>query len=604
MVIVRIRMTFAVALVLVLTATGLWGAGGADESAAAEKEMVTDPTTGEQVLKPEYGGTLTFAVKLEPPSADPAFGSGASRGVDGVAEKLGILNWGADRDEFDLTGFYYALSDYQGHLAESWDMPDDTTINFHIRQGVHWHDKAPMNGRELDAYDVEYNFHRILGLGSGFTEPPAAFSGALAGMAEQFESVTATDKWTVVFKLKQPQVADAVTKAIIGDWGVFMMPPEVIKEHGHVKDWRNLVGTGPYMLTDWVDGSSMTWEKNPDYWKFDEKYPENRLPYIDQIRGLIMKEDATILATLRTGKFDYVGLVGAAEMIYIPERESVGKTNPEIEFYPYSGRSESAFVFNMSEDKPPFNDVRVRQAMQMALDLETINNTFFKGHAKWKPHGQLGDAVKGYNTPFEEWPEEVKKTYMYDPEGAEALLDAAGYSRGTDGTRIAVALEHYEMFLLDYTQVAAAFWADIGVDVQVTVAERSVSMAHARDHTYGDMTTAIAGSDVYPPLVPFGWAHSESAWRPSGLHDPAYDALYKVARDATTVEEQQRAVKEADMWLIKNHIFVWGPTAPKFTAVQPWVKGYNGENWLGFDDRMALFSRLWFDNELKEAMGR
>ncbi len=586
-------------LTLTLVVTAFWVG-----SAFADSHMVTDPTTGMMVTAPEYGGTLTFVMKIEPPSADPAFGAGSSRGADGVAEKLGIMNWGIDRDEWDFTGFSFPLSVYKGQLAESWEMPDATTIVFHIRQGVHWHDKAPMNSREFDAYDVEYNYHRYLGLGSGFTEPPAGYAGALKGMTI-FESVEATDKWTVVVKLKQPQVGGSVTQTLIGDWPVFMMPPEVIKQHGHVKDWRNLVGTGPWMMTDWVDGSSMTWEKNPDYWGFDEKYPENRLPYIDQLRGLIMTEDATILATLRTGKSDYVGLAGAAEMLRIKDRESLRRTNPEIEFYPWAARSESAFAFNMGggEERPPFNDVRVRQAMQMALDLETINNTFFKGYAKWKPRGLLGDAVLGYNTPFEEWPEEVKKTYTYDLEGAEALLDEAGYPRGPDGMRFTVDLEHYDFFLLDYTQIAAAYWAEIGVDVEITVADRTTHLAHVREHTYGDMATWIAGSDPYGPLLPLEWCYSETAWNPPNLNDPKYDLLYEAARDATTIEEQQRAVKEAEMYLIKNHIYVWGPINPAFNAIQPWVIGFNGELMLGRDDRKALLARLWIDSELKKEMG-
>ena len=63
-----------------------------------------------------------------------------------------------------------------------------------------------------------------------------------------------------------------------------MYPPEVIEEHGDVTDWRNLVGTGPFELTDWTEGSSITYSKNPGYWGYDEKYPENRLPYVDTLR--------------------------------------------------------------------------------------------------------------------------------------------------------------------------------------------------------------------------------------------------------------------------------------------------------------------------------
>ena len=121
---VTFRTCLAVLAGLALAATGAWAAGEEEQPAAAmEKEMVLDPTTGEMVTAPEYGGTITFVVKLEPPSADPLFGSGASRGPDGVTEKLGIVNWGIDREVYDLTGafFYFRLSVLTGRLAESWE---------------------------------------------------------------------------------------------------------------------------------------------------------------------------------------------------------------------------------------------------------------------------------------------------------------------------------------------------------------------------------------------------------------------------------------------------------------------------------------------------
>ena len=82
-------------------------------------------------------------------------------------------------------------------------MPDDTTFIWNIRQGVHWHDKEPMNGRELDASDIVWNYHRYLGMGD-FTEdgPNAAVSAITWGL--EIESVTATDKWTVEIKLAKP----------------------------------------------------------------------------------------------------------------------------------------------------------------------------------------------------------------------------------------------------------------------------------------------------------------------------------------------------------------------------------------------------------------
>ena len=87
---------------------------------------------------------------------------------------------------------------------------------------------------------------------------------------------------------------------------------------------------------------------------------------------------------------------------------SLKRTNPEIVQWTYRFRSETAVAFNLRE-QAIYNDIRVRQAMQMAIDLETINDTYFMGLAKTKPQAIVGDGRKGFYVPFEEWPEEVKK---------------------------------------------------------------------------------------------------------------------------------------------------------------------------------------------------
>ena len=246
-------------------------------------KYVTDPTTGKVVTAPEYGGTITSAVKEARMSPDIMFSRAGAVTVRGFLEKPSFVNRGIDRAEFPFVGQTAPPFALKGALAESWETPDDTTVILHIRKGVHWHDKPPMNGRELTAQDIEYNYHRLLGnklTGTEFSEAePSAYIEQLASVS--FESITATDKWTVVFELKEPHLG--ALAAILDDWGVYIYPPEVIKEHGDANDWRTLVGTGPFMLTDWVDGSSLTWTKNPDYWGYDEKYPQNRLPYVDEL---------------------------------------------------------------------------------------------------------------------------------------------------------------------------------------------------------------------------------------------------------------------------------------------------------------------------------
>ena len=194
-------------MVLILTATGLWAAGGSDsdDSASAEKEMVTDPTTGKVVTAPEYGGRITYGLVRWFDHSDAWYlGGQAAQYIGLVNEWLGIGDWGINRDEWAWRLLADTpLSFFKGALAESWETPDDTTIIFNIRKGVQWHDKAPMNGRELTAKDVEYNFHRLLGLGKFSEAGPSPLAGGM--QPANYESVTATDDWTVVFKLKKLQ---------------------------------------------------------------------------------------------------------------------------------------------------------------------------------------------------------------------------------------------------------------------------------------------------------------------------------------------------------------------------------------------------------------
>ena len=595
---VRIRMTFAVALilVLVLTATGLWAAGAEEEpAAAAEKEMVLDPTTGKMVEAPRFGGTLTYAERIEPPGTDPWDQGHGPRAVDGVAEKLAIGNWGMDRDEFGFTTRYVPLSAMKPNLAESWQTPDPTTIVINIRPGVRWHNKAPMNGRELTAQDVEYNFHRYTGLGSGFTE----VSPFDPMNAATWESITATDDSTVVFKLKAPR--DDGLYTIVAHWFHFIMPPEVIEQHGDVKDWRNLVGTGPYMLTDWVKGSSLTYTRNPDYWGTDKKYPQNRLPYIDELRRVIMPEQATWLAALRSGKHDITGLAGDTQLGDIGQFESLQRSNPELVWYPWYFRSETSETFNL-HNQSLFNDIRIRQAMQMAIDLETINNTYYKGFAKWQPQGIVGDSLAGFYVPFEEWPEAVKQGYRYDPERAEKLLDEAGYPRGADGIRFKTFLHHLQRFDVGYQEIAVQYWAQIGVDVEIQILDNTPHSGLKTEGNYEGMAAAVLGVDQ-APLPMMSWIHSRRSDYHGGHQDPVMDAKSEAAETAATPEEQQRLVREADMYLIEQQWFIWGPKVPLFNAAQPWIKGYNGEVELGLARAAAIFARIWIDSDLKQEMG-
>ncbi len=578
-------------LTFILMVAALWVSPAA---VAADKKMVTDPSTGKMVTAPEYGGKLTIPRKEEGTNPDLMFTRWVG-GIRGVLEKPTEANWGIDRAEFNFIGYAAPLFALEGALAESWSQPDPLTYIIKVRQGVHWHKKAPMNGRALTAQDIEFNYHRLLGnklTGTEFSEAePSAYTRVLVHVP--FESITATDQGTVVFKLKAPKLGAML--AILDDYAAYIYPPEVIKEHGDATDWRNLVGTGPFMLTDLVEGSSITFTKNPDYWGFDEKYPQNRLPYVDEIRGPLIPEPATYLAALRSGKVDYIGNVTAIRSV--DQAESLKRTNPEIVQW-VSATVSGGTSTGLNVNKPPFDDIRVRQAMQMALDLETINNAYFKGHGDTTPHGQIGDGGTGYFIPFEEWPAELKKVFDYDPEGAKKLLAEASYPKGFKTTY--TLLKRYD---LNYVELIASYWKKIGVDVEIQVQPIAAFAAIRKDRTFEMISHEAGYGTTSSPLLGPSRFLSTGPYNTAAVEDPDYDALYDAAGSATTIEEQQRLVKEADIYPMERHWFVWGPANPLFNAIQPWVKGYNGETRLTAIDQFQVFARLWIDSALKKEMG-
>ena len=581
-------------LTLTLMAAALW------VGPALAAEMVKDPTTGKMVVAPEYGGTITWATASvgDANHVDMWFHHHPGTVVAGVLEKLGIMDWATPRDQFAFRTTYKPLTLYTGHLAESWEQPDPLTMVFKIRKGVKWQNKAPVNGREFTAFDAEYNYHRYTGTGSGFSEHSSYWGGNVG----KLESIKATDKYTLVFKMKQ--VDPLFLGAAVLNLN-FMYAPEVIKEHGDAKDWRNLVGTGPFEITEIVEGSSITWVKNPNYWDVDEKYTENQLPYIDGFKGLIVPDPATRLSLLRSRKVDMLGMpAGYSQLTSMDQVMSLKKTNPEIVLEPMSYRSETSWVFNTQ--KKPFSDVRVRHAMQMALDLRKDGpfDRFHNGLADLTPQGFLGKGFIGYVTNFEDWPEEIKQYYVYDPEGAEKLLDEAGYPRGADGTRFKATMNYgLTQNRLEHDQIAVEYWKKIGVEIKLEGVDGPAYGAKLQDGS-GQFMAFISGyewnpvgqMDTYATVV-------DSPWNVAQVKDPVYDAMHAAMSAAQTLEEQMRASKPIDMYFNIQHWFLWGGRVPHFHAFQPWIVGYNGETELGDMDRNIIFARLWVDSARKKEMG-
>ena len=594
------RKILAVLFGLVLAATGLWAspAGEEEPAAAMEKEMVTDPTTGKVVTAPEYGGTLTYPYVIEYESDPFVVGGAAAYLIGGVNENLARPNWGLAREELAFNGPYVPLFAFTGELAESWETPDPLTYVFHIRQGVHYaldpdsEASRLVGGRELTADDVVYTYQRMTARGD-FTERPTISRTAID---LPWESIEASDKYTVVMRLTEPSIG--ALGAIINEGLHQILPREVIEQYGDYTDWKNVVGTGPVMLTDYVEGASKTWTKNPDYWGFDEKYPENRLPYVDQIRAILIAEQATRISALRSGTIDMIRLSGV-EIRSLDVIKGLQRTNPDIAIWPFYQRSLDAISLN--PQKAPFDDIRVRHALQMALDLETISDTYYGGFADWQPPRFIG--AKGFYTEWEEWPAELKQYYTYDPAGAERLLDEAGYPRGADGVRFKFEHQHRDIGDIGYVEIVAGYWADIGVDVTLSIHEWPTLAANMTERNYESIYGGMARE---APDWAMGLYNSDSVRLSTyvgGVENPVLAATQAAYFGATSIDEQMQPASEHGMEVIRHHYMIWGPMAPGYQASQPWVKGFNGETLNTVQYEQNVLARLWIDQDLKREMG-
>ena len=568
------------------------------------KKYITDPVNGKVYTAPEYGGMITFARQNDASQRGvDLYGRGHTGMTSPVIEKVSRANWALDRSLYSFNvGAITPIFALTHALAESWEWTDDRTLVFDIRPGVTWHNRAPMSGRALTAAAVAFAYQRLIGnkmAGTEFSEAdPSPVVGTLG--AFPWESIEATDDSTLVMKFTSP--APFVSLENILDYNYAgIQSPEIIREKGGILDWRDdLIGTGPFIMTEWTFGENFAYEKNPDYWAMDLKYPDNPIPYIDTLRGFVITEGATRQAGLRSAKIDFVGQPGTTQMQNIDQVLSLARTNPELVLYEWSNRSNNSFILNKS--KPPFDDIRVRRAMQMALDLDTMTAAYFSGYADTEPRGQLDKqwAKSGYVVPYEEWPEELKGYYAYNKEAAEALLDEAGYERDENGIRFKTTFMHFDRWPMAWSELVASYWDQIGVKINLVTPAAAEHNAKQRAGEFDIVPTAT--SNRADPVMNVWRFYEGSPWNPTISH-PDYNAWWEAAQVATTEDEIKELVKNMDWMIIEQSWIVWGSLSPVFNVSQPWIMGYNGEGVFGGSMNHAVFEYLWVDSELKEGMG-
>jgi len=544
---------------------------GKTEVEQEREEEITGPEG------PQYGGTITLRRTADPNAWDPFFFTGFEGTM--FMESLARRTLEVGPEVFDFMTRFYPEEYRGGALAESWEAnPEMTKLTFHVRQGVNWQNLPPVNGREFTAYDIEYHYHRMLGIGSGFTTGSPNIS--LASF-RPISTVTATDKYTVVFDLKESslQLLDQLT--MDSSYG-YIECREAVEQWGDANDAKHAIGTGPFMVDDYVSGSSSTFVRNPDYWRTDALYPENQLPYADKAQLLIIPDDSTAIAALRTGNIDLLDNISWERVARILE------TNPDMLKAP---TLRDGIGIGLVVDKAPYNDLRVRRAMQMAMDLETIAATYYGGTVDPKPAGLQGTIFKGYYVPYDEWPQDVKDGYAYNPEGARALLAEAGYPDGFKCTLTAASNAD-----LDLYQIAAAYLSDIGIEMELDVIEASSYITTLRAEKH-EMFTTTSTQNAIPPRVNVNRRYSgHPNYTQHHIKDAIFDDLTTKILYSLDQEEVKALCKEADMRAIEQQWVVDLLSPVTYNLYQPWIHNFSGQNLTELGNLVAW---MWVDKDLK-----
>ena len=466
----------------------------------------------------------------------------------------------------------------RGELAESWAWKENPLrMEVKLRKGVMFPEKSGvMAARELVADDVVHTYERLV-------KSPKAQKGYF----DHVDKVEAADKHTVVFTYKQYH---AEWDYRFG-YGYFsgIMPPEVTK--AGATNWKNLNGTGPFTLSDFVQGSSNTYSRNPGYWDKEKIGGQaHQLPFVDKVVYRTIKDEATQHAALRTGKLDIL------ESIRWSAVEELKKNAPQLQWSRWLAMSGTFMA--LRTDQKPFDDIRVRRALNMAVNKAEIISSYYGGNAEMFSYPQHPD-FEGYHEPLEAMPDSVKELFKYDPVKAKKLLAEAGYP---NGFAFKVQVTSAAPDHMDLLPLVAAYLEQVGVKVEIqpmeypaflsTMMTKTHAAGYFQNQGHTTPTTAIRKTFV-----------TKENWNPSMWSDPAYDKKMADAYGERDEGKRKQIMRELTREIVDKAPHIWLPSPYVYTAWWPWVKNYGGELRAGAVRPGPIYARIWLDQEMKKKMG-
>jgi len=502
------------------------------DSTSTDTDTSTEAsTTDSGVILPKSGGILKFAVPRDPPSFD-CHRENTFACIHPIAPFYSLLA------RFDQNNYPAIVGD----VAESWDVSDDgLSYTFHLHDDVLFHD-----GTTLTAEDVKASYEKII-------FPPDGIVSVRKGSYIMVDSIETTDAITVVFNLKWPSISFLAN--IASPWN-FIYKASILAED---PTWyeSNVMGTGAFKFVEYVNGAFLTGER------FDNYFMPGR-PYLDGFEAIFINSMAARVAAVRGGEalIEFRGFTPSSRDDIVRQLgdEVVVQEGPWICYLNVA----------INNERPPFDDVRVRRALNLALDRwgasDSLSKITFIGYvgglmrpgSEFAPSEAELEQLEGFSKDIEASRAEARRLL------AEAGIEE-GFTFQFKNRGIGDPFEQLGVWLLDQ-------WSEIGLNVEQVVQEDAAFFA---DRSSGNFETTMdweCGFMDEPDLQLSKFLSADiSGSNYSRYNDETLDNLYEQQSKATTEEERLQTVREFELYLINEKAYTF-PTLWYYRINPHWAK--------------------------------
>lgn len=464
------------------------------------------PAVAQTQATPVHGGVLNVAVAPEPTLLTSAFIT--TMNIGQVSSKVleGLVSYDLNLQPVPA-------------LATSWQVSEDgLTVRFHLRENVKWHD-----GKDFSSADVEYTLLNVWKKLHPFGR--AAFANV--------DKVETPDRHTVVLRLSSPA---PYLLNYINTYGAQVLPKHIYAGTDVLTNPANNapIGTGPFVFKEWVKGSHVRLERNPNYWQKGQ-------PYLDGVVFKFIPDAAARTVALEAGEID-VALGSSIPLSNLNRFADKSKYGINLD----DGRYLSTiFLTQFNVRRPYFGDKRVRQAFAHAIDRNALLKVVFLGYGK-PATGPVPSSVVNYYSP-------ETRQYPYDLKKAEALLDEASLKKGADGKRLKVTLDYDAGGGVSSTRQAEFIkqsLARVGVEVELRAGDTATYLRRIfTDQDYDLMVSSLHRlPDPTLGVQRLFWTQNIRKGAPwtngSGYSNPELDKIMEAAADEANPTRRKALIKQ------------------------------------------------------------